>query len=430
MRSRDSRKGKKIGCFKSDSRGGIAITLAIFLPILLAALGMAADYAYMVLIRTNLQKAADAAAIAGAREIPLSKNSITRVKSAALSYAAYALTGDSAQSDMQLAGLDYHVQAELVGTLSGVKVDIREDWTPFFAHFLLADITPVAVSATARYVGSSNICVLGLAGSGRAVNIDRDGRLTGNNCGVFSDSTDADGNTFDSGTIVKASIICSASGNSIQRSASVDPTPLSDCPIVQDPLANRQPPTVGGCMETGLRLTDIKKTISPGVYCGGLLIDGTSNVTLEPGTYIMKDGGLTVAGTAQVTGAGVSVFITGTKPGKILFTMQSHISLAAPEEGPMAGILIFEDRNLGMALKHRITSDDARVLLGTIYMPVGDLVIDAKKPVADQSAYTAIIAQHIELNGGPNLILNSNYDATKVPVPEGVRGTRQVVLTE
>ena len=85
---------------------------------------------------------------------------------------------------------------------------------------------------------------------------------------------------------------------------------------------------------------------------------------------------------------------------------------------------------IGARLKHRITSDDARVLLGTIYLPVGDLVIDAKKPVVDQSAYTAIIAQHIELNSGPNLILNSNYDATNVPVPEGIRGTRQVVLSK
>ena len=381
MRGTDSSLRNKSERIASDVRGGIAITLAVFLPVLLAIVGVAADYAYMVMIRTNLQKAADAAAIAGAREIPLSKDSVARVKSAALSYAAHALTGDAARDNAQLASLSYSVAADVVDNSTAVKVD-------------------------------------------------RDGRLTGNNCGVFANSEDAAGNRFDSGSIVKASIICSAGGNAVQSSAIIEPTPLSDCPKVDDPLASRQPPSVGACVETGLRLKDVTKTISPGVYCGGLLIDGNSKISLEPGIYILKNGGLTVSGQAQLIGSGVSFFLTGSSPGKVLFTMQTHISVSAPEDGPTAGLLIFEDPAIGARLKHRITSDDARVLLGTIYLPVGDLVIDAKKPVVDQSAYTAIIAQHIELNSGPNLILNSNYDATNVPVPEGIRGTRQVVLSK
>ena len=62
---------------------------------------------------------------------------------------------------------------------------------------------------------------------------------------------------------------------------------------------------------------------------------------------------------------------------------------------------------------------------------VGDkvLLIDSKKPVADQSAYTAIVANSIELNSGPNLILNSDYEATDVPVPSGIAGSSQVVLS-
>ena len=430
MKGKHSILRKESERFAGDVRGGIAITLAVFLPVLLAIVGVAADYAYMVMIRTNLQKAADAAAIAGAREIPLAKDSTSRIRSAALSYAAHALTGDAARDESQLASLNYSVSADVVNDHTGVKVDITEAWTPFFAHFVMSGMTPVVVSATARFVGGTNICVLGLSPDGNGVYIDRDGRLTGNNCGVFANSEDAAGNKFDSGSIVKASIICSAGGNSVQSSAIIEPAPLSDCPKVDDPLASRQPPSVGACMETDLRLKDVTKSISPGVYCGGLLIDGSSKITLEPGIYILKNGGLTVAGQARLTGNGVSFFVTGNAPGKIQFAMATHISLTAPEDGPTAGLLIFEDPSLGNRLKHRITSDDARVLLGTIYLPVGDLVIDAKQPVADQSAYTAIIAQHIELNSGPNLILNSNYDATNVPVPEGIRGARQVVLTQ
>ena len=40
--------------------------------------------------------------------------------------------------------------------------------------------------------------------------------------------------------------------------------------------------------------------------------------------------------------------------------------------------------------------------------------------MADQSAWTAIIASQIQLFAQPNLVLNSNYDQTDVPVPQGL----------
>ncbi|PLX35810.1 MAG: hypothetical protein C0606_17060 [Hyphomicrobiales bacterium] len=58
--------------------------------------------------------------------------------------------------------------------------------------------------------------------------------------------------------------------------------------------------------------------------------------------------------------------------------------------------------------------------LGTIYLPKGVLIIDATNTVADQSAYTAIVAERLELQSSPNLVLNTNYGATDVPVPPGV----------
>ena len=69
---------------------------------------------------------------------------------------------------------------------------------------------------------------------------------------------------------------------------------------------------------------------------------------------------------------------------------------------------------------YRIISNNARLMLGTIYLPTGRLVIDATQPVADQSAYTVVVAQQVNLYEGPNLYLNANYDATSVPVPKGV----------
>ena len=70
--------------------------------------------------------------------------------------------------------------------------------------------------------------------------------------------------------------------------------------------------------------------------------------------------------------------------------------------------------------QQKILSDNARNFLGTIYMPKGEIIIDALKPIADKSAYTVLVVQQLHLYSGPNLILNSNYSATNVPVPMGV----------
>ncbi len=50
---------------------------------------------------------------------------------------------------------------------------------------------------------------------------------------------------------------------------------------------------------------------------------------------------------------------------------------------------------------------------------------------AANSAYTAIVARTLEVEDGPTVVLNTDYDLTNVPVPEGIRGTGEPVkLTE
>ena len=97
----------------------------------------------------------------------------------------------------------------------------------------------------------------------------------------------------------------------------------------------------------------------------------------------------------------------------------------------MAGLLFYEDRNNPLGVSHRITSNNARVLLGTIYLPRSTLLIDANSPVADQSAYTAIVAERLILDAGPDLVLNSDYGSTDIPVPGNLSGAGgRIVLSE
>ena len=53
--------------FSRDARGGVAITAALVLPVLLLFVGASVDYSRMSAARTQLQSTADAAALDAAR---------------------------------------------------------------------------------------------------------------------------------------------------------------------------------------------------------------------------------------------------------------------------------------------------------------------------------------------------------------------------
>ena len=171
-------------------------------------------------------------------------------------------------------------------------------------------------------------------------------------------------------------------------------------------------------------MVETSQDLLPGTYCGGLTIRGAAVVTLRPGIYIIKDGPLVVTDNAKITGTEAGFFFTGTGTG-MTFDSNTSISLSAPKSGTMAGLLIFGSRTANNRELFRILSNDARTLVGTIYLPKGELHIDASQPVADSSAYTAIVADVMRLYGGPHLVLNTNYGDTDVPVPTGIKGAGQ-----
>jgi hypothetical protein len=169
-------------------------------------------------------------------------------------------------------------------------------------------------------------------------------------------------------------------------------------------------------------------TLDPGVYCGGLQIFGKSEVTLNPGVYIIHKGILSVNDTSSLTGEYVGFYLSG-MASMFFFNSDTTIDLSAPKDGPLAGLLFFEDRNVTPLRVHRIGSNNARRLIGTIYLSQGTLLVDANAPVADNSAYTALVVRSLQLQAGPKMVLRSDYDATDVPLPSGLKAG-QIVLSQ
>jgi Putative Flp pilus-assembly TadE/G-like len=406
-----SRLVRLIGCCS----GNIAVMTALTAPVLLAAAGAAIDYGVLSMKVTQLHELADSAAIGGAKELSLAGSSDQSIASTVQSY----ITQEGKTNVAYTLRID-----RKAGSLN---VALEETWTPFFAHFLDAGVTPIHVQATASLVGSSSICILALDdAAAKALHLDKSAKITAKNCGVYSNSTHSQGIRLDMDSSIKSSLICSAGGVKA-KTASVSPPPTTDCPPVDDPLADRKPPPTGSCDYSGMKIVEGSKTLDPGTYCDGLEVSGTATVHFNPGTYIVQDGPFKISNNARVDGKHVGFYLAG-QAAIIDFSGDSSISLSGATSGELSGLLFFEDRSASLDRKHRIGSANASELTGTIYLSRGSLWVDPNSSVAEDSAYTAIIAHKLELNEGPELVMNSNYGATDVPVPAGVRSSAQVVL--
>lgn len=405
--------------FAGDHRANVAIIFGIALPALLAAAGAAVDFTNLQTKRSQQQGAADAAALAAAKGLHIVNTDRSTMKAVAETIVAANLKGEMA---------NVIVSARVHSDPTSVEITIKRRIDHYFMQMFSNPHTTVSTSATARVIGATPLCVLSLDPNAfGGITLQENARMTGEKCAVYSNSTNVHGIKSRDSAVLTAELICSA-GGSDGSYQNFEPEPLSDCPVLPDPLADRLPPNVSGCLHNNLEITAPYTKLSPGVYCGGLKITNAAKVELAPGTYIIKDGQLTVGDKASMTGEYVGFYFTGVKA-TFRFDKESTISLTAPKDGTMAGLLMFEDRTVKQNQMYQIFSDDARLLLGTIYLPRGRLYIDATKPIADQSAYTAIISKRVELYDGPHLVLNADYDATDVPVPEGIGTSRSVALT-
>lgn len=408
--------------------GQIALIYALTLPMLFAVAGFAVDYAGWAGQARKLQAAADAAALASAREMYLADATLERVEQVAqaIARAQFRETG-TAKGSIQ-------VSTSVDEERGAVRVTVNQGRNSYFTKALVTQFPDLSADAVARAFGGGRLCLLGLAEKPSAT-VDLDGwsRITAPDCAIYSNAKTRSGVRVAGKAEIEAELVCSAGGADVTAGGVRPEDPLTDCPQIEDPLALREPPEVGGCDYDGSKLVDLsrpldlKKTVKsltdslflkPGTYCNGLII-GDVNLVLAPGVYVITGGPLVVRSNVILRGKNVGFYLHG-DDATLDFDARTIVDLTAPTDGPLAGILFFEDRSAPIGRKHSIRSEGAANLLGTVYLSRGILQIDTNASVANESAYTAIVAHQVLLRQEPNLFLNADYDATDVPVPAGV----------
>jgi Flp pilus assembly protein TadG len=155
---------------KSDPkrrRGAVAVLVAFLMVPLIGMVAMAVDYGYLCAVQTDLQRAADAAALAGVRDIIPNEYGYqdqAKVRNRVREYAAANLPSMSgftvADSDIEIGRYNpatIYTKVELLndGILDTVRVKLRRDTTLnspvslFFARIFGIQTANVTVTATA-----------------------------------------------------------------------------------------------------------------------------------------------------------------------------------------------------------------------------------------------------------------------------------------
>jgi Flp pilus assembly protein TadG len=473
------------GCLRGR-QGGVTLVFALLVPFLLGSVGLGVDYATWLVRKQKLQNIADATALAVVSDMQVGGFDRGRAQGVAegqvRSLAQQGRLGEDritvrtepvyrrVQTDDPFAVVPANERDQ---PPTGVRTILSQRKRAIMTTFVTPYLTDIVVQATAEIVGTSRVCVVALAERGEeSIGLRNDARVSATNCSVYAMSASAAAIDARDASVLDAVKSCAVGGYA-GSSQHYRPVPITGCPAIKDPLAGRAAPPVGGCTYTDKQVGNRSEVLNPGTYCGGLVLTSGADVKLNPGIYVMKDGPL-VIGTdswttetkhplakkyvpclcyhngvspalkarlqcptsstwlppAALSGDGVGFYFTGRVqpdddgvPRPMQLMPRSSVSLSAPTDGPMAGLLFFEDRGAPADRTFEVMSDNARRLVGTIYLPRGTFLVSANQVVADRSEYTAIVARRLALSQAPHLVVNANYHTSKVPVPHGIGPT-------
>ena len=377
------------------------VATLVTLPLAIVA-GYGVEVAGIANARATLQAAADSAALAGAGELSVLSRGDDGIIQTARNHALAQVTGLAAEAQVTF---DASVgRSDNSVTVTGVAQ------RPSSFGFLGAGSVRIEVSATAAFSQSSPLCILQTRHVLGDVGIRLDDRanLRAPTCLVHgnSDIEVLSQANMTAGIIQSAGAVTGAvQGNAGAMTvtdpfASLDLNPPTTCPANPPPIS-----------ATG---NDVI-SLSPGVHCAEIRINGNASLQLLPGEHWFL-GELQFGGNSRLRGDDV-VLIFGTDD-SFNFGDGADIELTARRSGALAGFLIATSRDNDEIFT--ITSNRVKELLGTIYIPNAELIIRTNGNVAQDSAWSVIVAERLTLLDSPTLVINTGYVGSGVPVPDGV----------
>lgn len=397
-----SERGKAfVRAARLHTRGNIALTAAFVAIPLLAVAGIGVDLTAISHQKSMMQAAADAGALAGAREGSVAFRGVDGVKATAETIALNNL-GSNADE----------MGATFVAAVDTTGSTVTVTGTASYVSILFGGRqTAIQVSATAQTLQQMPLCVLQTSGAqSNGIKVDDRATVRAPGCLVHANTNIAAENNgrIEAGTIQAVG----------EAKGTLFPVPNVGALEIRDPFEGIDtsssfvcPPNLPPVEYTG----NVRLLLPPMVYCGDIKVNGNVELVFLPGEHYFM-GKLDVLGNTKLSGDDVVLIFDNNE--SFAFGEKSEVRLRGRRSGRFAGFVIATTR--ANESTFRISATRARELLGTIYIPSAELEISGNSSVGEDSAWSVIVASTITLKESPTLVINRNYTASNVPVPRGV----------
>ena len=418
------------------NRDGAVLTIyALFLPLLLGVLGLGLETGIWYTAKRNMQTQADAAALSGAMERGKGHPEYEVVSAAALKEAQR--NGFVNTSPNTIAINNPPTSGPNAGDQAAVEVILTGPQSLLFSSLFLSGLT-VSTRSVAAVETTGTACVLALDPSASSA-IQNQGNPTiqMDGCVLAANSTSSSAISFSGSAVLDADSLWTAGNISVSSSTTLtlDRPPTVNAWPIDDPYADLTIPLLGSCDHTNASYSNVTLTIDPGVYCDGINFGAGAIITLNPGTYFINKGNLTIAATAVLRcscpdpGDGVTFVLTsgsgGGSIGTVTINGGADVVLNAPtdESDPYKGILVYQDRAAPPGPTVKFNGGSKMLLTGGIYIP-NQTVEWSGGNSASGSTCTQIIGRQVKFVGN-STIVNTGCETAGVS-PLEIVGVRVV----
>jgi len=310
-------------------RGSVAVVVAILLPVIIGVAGLVIDVGSWYVTRAQLQNAADAAALAGAADLP---NNPSNAKAAAQTLAADNVSGATVTS-----------VTPYNGNSSAIQVTVSKRGSVWFASVLGISGPTITASAVAQstqgtgnfiYAGSTACNAISITSSGKVstTSLWSNGGITAVGQGVNVSGQVDVGNS----TCPFPSQLTPPGATSVGTYTGW-PTPL--------------PTTAQGNMPSSCQSANISITSSswlssnpPGIYCttGTISITNSGNVTFNGYEFVSQSSSpaaisVTTSGNTTFNGYCPASCSSGGTPQTLFYATAGGISFANSGSGTFTG---------------------------------------------------------------------------------------------
>lgn len=375
------------------SRGSVATIVALSLPVLIGVAALGLDAGLLFVQRRQAQTIAEAVSMAAAYQLYLDSSNTSGASAAATALASnYGVTSPTISIPP--------ASGTFANKTGYAQVSITTSSPRLFSAIWGAGTMSVTASAVAGSGSTpySTAAILLLSSSGTAMTLSGSSAVTAKNGSIIVDST-ASTSIVSSGSPSITAPVLDLSGKIAYSGTNPNKATVTNTgqPSTPDPLAGIAAPSSSGMTVQSSSAISLSgsssKTLSPGVYNGGITLSGSSSVTLSPGMYYINGGGINVSGSASLSGSGVFIYNTG--GGAINLSGTGSISLSPMTSGTYSGITVFQDRSstTGATMSGSGNINNT----GTFYFPDAALTLSGTSGVNAVGAQ--IIAKNLTLSG-------------------------------